>query len=171
VKCRFGEFKLRKECLMRKALFAAVCILIAAVTPGFTQTGGKEAVRDKLVGSWRLLWVEEQLADGTMKRSTDRVGTIVYTRDGHMSVQIMLPEGQDAPGSNPVKYDQAHYEAYYGPYEVDEAAHTVTHHVEGALVRSLIGKNLTRVYRFEGKQLILKSSRPDEHWTIAWERN
>jgi len=38
-------------------------------------------------------------------------------------------------------------------------------------VRSLIGKNLTRVYRFEGKQLILKSSRPDEHWTIAWERN
>ena len=57
------------------------------------------------------------------------------------------------------------------PYEVDEAAHTVTHHVEGALLRSLIGKNLTRVYRFEGRQLILTSSRPDEHWTIAWEHN
>jgi len=159
---------------MRKALFAAVWILIAAVAPGIGQNGGmqsaKESVRDKLVGSWRLLWVEEQLADGTMKRYSDRVGTIVYTGDGHMSVQIMLPEGQD-PGNNPVKYDHAHYEAYYGPYEVDEAAHTVTHHVEGALVRSLIGKNLTRVYRFEGEQLILKSSRQDEHWTIAWEQN
>jgi Lipocalin-like domain len=160
---------------MRKALFAAVWILIAAVTPGIAQSGGrqsaKESVRDKLVGSWRLLWVEEQLADGTMKRYTDRVGTIVYTRDGHMSVQIMLPETQDASGNNPVKYDQGHYEAYYGPYDVDEAAHTVTHHVEGALVRSLIGKNLTRFFRFEGRQLILKSSRPDEHWTIAWEQN
>jgi hypothetical protein len=118
-----------------------------------------------------LAWVEERLADGTIKRYRDRVGTIVYTADGHMSVQIMLPEGQAVPGNNPVKYDQVHYEAYYGPYEVDEAAHTVTHHVEGALVRSLVGKNLTRVYRFEGKQLILTSSRPDEHWTIAWEHN
>jgi hypothetical protein len=155
---------------MKKALFAAVWILVAALTAGVAQSGGKDSTRDKLVGSWRLAWVEEQLADGTMKKYTDRVGTIVYTRDGHMSVQIMLPEGQD-PGANPVKYDQGHYEAYYGPYEIDEAAHTVTHHVEGALVRSLIGKNLTRVYRFEGKQLILTSSRPDEHWTIAWEHN
>jgi hypothetical protein len=156
---------------MKKALFAAVWILIAGLTPALAQSTEKDSVRDKLVGSWRLAWVEEQLADGTMQRYTDRVGTIVYTRDGHMSVQIMLPEGQGVPGNNPVKYDHGNYEAYYGPYEVDEAAHTVTHHVEGALVRSLIGKNLTRVYRFEGKQLILKSSRPDEHWTIAWERN
>jgi hypothetical protein len=132
---------------------------------------GKGNIRDRLVGSWRLLWVEEQQPDGTMKRYSDRRGTIVYTRDGHMSVQIMLPKGEDMPGNNPVKYDQGGYEAYYGPYDVDETAHTVTHHVEGALVRSLIGKNLTRVYRFEGTQLILKSSRPDEHWTIAWEHN
>ena len=87
-----------------------------------------------------------------------------------MSVQIMLPGADDARTvTNPVKYDQGGYEAYYGTYEIDEQAHTVTHHVEGALVRALVGKNLTRVYRFEDGQLILKSSRPDEHWTIAWE--
>ena len=89
---------------------------------------------------------------------------------GHMSVQIMLPEHGAGNPSNPVKYEQNGYEAYYGTYEVDERAHTVTHHVEGALVRALVGKNLTRQYRFEGKQLILKSSRADEHWSIAWER-
>jgi len=158
-----------------KALLAAIWTVAMLVMPGFAQSGGKGPARgnvgDKLVGSWRLAWVEEPQADGTMKRNSERRGTIVYTRDGHMSVQIMLPEGENAPGNNPVKYDQGSYEAYYGTYDVDVAAHTVTHHVEGALVRSLIGKNLTRVYRFEGKQLILKSSRPDEHWTIVWEHN
>lgn len=160
---------------MGRVFFAAVWILVAAMAAltATAQSGDKDrsSVRDKLIGSWRLAWVEEQQPDGTMKRYSDRRGTIVYTLDGHMSVQILLPEAQSVPGDNPVKYDQGGYEAYYGPYEVDETAHTVTHHVEGALVRSLIGKNLTRVYRFEGRQLILKSSRPDEHWTIAWEHN
>jgi hypothetical protein len=82
----------------------------------------------------------------------------------------MLPNAESAPEGNPVKYDQGVYEAYFGAYEVNAEAHTVTHHVKGSLVRVLIGKDLTRVYRFSGGQLILKSSRPDEHWTIAWER-
>jgi len=125
--------------------------------------------KDKLVGAWRLVWVDEQQPDGTTKRITDRRGTIVYTRDGHMSVQIMLPNMDKASETNPVQYDQGGYEAYYGTYDVDEQAHAVTHHVEGALVRALVGKNLTRVYRFADRQLILKSSRPDEHWAIAWE--
>jgi hypothetical protein len=160
---------------MRRTLFGAIWILVASVVLSVAQSAGndsaKESVRDKLIGSWRLAWVEEQPADGAMKKHTDRRGTIVYTRDNHMSVQIMRPEGENVPGNNPVKYDQGGYEAYFGTYEVDETAHTVTHHVEGALVRSLIGKDLTRVYRFEGNQLILTSSRPDEHWTIAWEHN
>ena len=98
-------------------------------------------------------------------RSVVEMATIDGARALHM-----LP-GENAPGNNPVKYDQGGYEAYYGAYELNEVAHTVTHHVEGALVRTLVGKDLTRVYRFEGKQLILKSSRPDEHWAIAWEHN
>jgi len=155
---------------MKRALCAAICLLVAFATPGVSQSDVKESAREKLIGSWRLAWNEEQAADGKMFRA-EQAGVIMYTRDGHMAVQIMLPEGKKAPENNPVKYEQGSYEAYYGTYEVDEAAHTVTHHVEGALVRSLIGKNLTRVYRFEGKQLILKSSRADEHWTIAWEHN
>jgi hypothetical protein len=126
-------------------------------------------VKEKLVGAWRLAWVDEPQADGKVTRYTNRRGTIAYTRDGHMSVQIMLPEGEAPSGKNPVKYDQGSYEAYFGTYDVDEQAHTVTHHVEGALVRALVGKNLTRVYHFSDGQLILKSLRPDEHWAIAWE--
>jgi hypothetical protein len=135
-----------------------------------TPTPDMTNIREKLLGSWHLISRDEQDADGKIRTRTDAVGVIMYTSDGHMSVQIMLPEKGEAP-NNPVQYQQAGYEAYQGTYSLDEKAHTVTHHVESALVRSLIGKDLTRVYRFDGKRLILKSSRPDEHWTIIWEHN
>jgi hypothetical protein len=86
-----------------------------------------------------------------------------------MSVQVMYrnPQAETAPG--PVQYAQGGYEASFGTYEIDAAAHTFTYHVEGALVRTLIGKGLPRIYEFSGKQLIVKSPRPNEHWRIAWE--
>ena len=52
---------------------------------------------------------------------------------------------------------------------MDEAAHRFTFHVGGALVRSLIGKDLPRSFEFSGKQLIVKSTRPEEHWKVVWE--
>ena len=61
------------------------------------------------------------------------------------------------------------YEATFGTYEVDENAHTFTFHVEGALVRTLIGKDLPRSFEFSGKQLIVKSAQPEEHWKVTWE--
>lgn len=134
-----------------------------------TKNAVSSSVREQLVGAWRLAWTEEG-TDRKMTRITDREGTIIYTSDGHMSVQIMLPKPDAAPQGNPVKYDQGGYEAYFGTFDVNEQAHTVTHHVQGALVRDLIGKDLTREYRFTGRQLIMRSSRPDEHWSIAWER-
>jgi len=145
------------------------CALMQAQSAA--KSGVPEAgIKEKLIGAWRLAWLEEQGADGKMSRIVDRKGTLLYSRDGHMSVQIMLPTAEDVPKGNPVQYDRGGYEAYYGTYDVNEQTHSVTHHVEGALVRALVGKDLTRVYHFEGGQLVLKSSRADEHWTIAWER-
>ena len=57
----------------------------------------------------------------------------------------------------------------YGTYQLDENARTFTFHVEGALVRTLIGKDLRRAYEFSGNQLIVKSVNPNEHWKVAWE--
>ena len=61
------------------------------------------------------------------------------------------------------------YEASFGTYKIDERAHTFTFHVEGALVRTLISKDLPRLYEFAGNQLIVKSVNPNEHWRVAWE--
>jgi len=155
-----------------KTHFALVFLLVFSLSFSFAQSAGDSnsantSNRDKLIGAWRLLWVEEQGKDGKPIRSEPR-GIIMYARDGHMSAQIEAPK-QDPAMKNPVNYEKGGYEAYFGTFEVDEEAHTVTHHVLGALVPTLIGKDLTRIYRFDGKQLVMKSARADEHWTIAWE--
>ena len=56
-----------------------------------------------------------------------------------------------------------------GELVIDESTYTFTFHVEGALVRTLIGKDLPRAFELSGKQLIVKSTHPEEHWRVAWE--
>jgi hypothetical protein len=128
---------------------------------------GPGSEREKFVGAWRLAWMEEQGADGKVTRITDRKGMLLYTRDGHMSVQLMYPESESALSN---EYVQDGYEASFGSYEVNEELHTVTHHVDGSITRALVGKDLPRVYRFSARHLIIKSARPDEHWSVTWER-
>lgn len=93
----------------------------------------------------------------------------MYTRDGHMSVQVMYRNRQTGGQAGPVQYAQGGYEASFGRYEIDERAHTFTFHVEGAMVRDLIGKDLPRAFELSGNQMIVKSTDPNEHWRVAWE--
>jgi hypothetical protein len=159
---------------MKKLLSLGLMTLFVGVTAisGLTLSGrqdraGEEGIRNRFVGAWRLAWLEEAGADGKVHRA-DCTGLLVYTRDGHMSVQVMYRNPQPGTQAGPVQYAQGGYEASFGTYEIDERAHTFTYHVEGALVQTLIGKDLTRVYEFSGKQLIVKSSSPNEHWRVAW---
>lgn len=161
---------------MKRLLSLGVVILfigMTAISLGGQDRRGSESIRDRFVGAWRLAWLEEQGADGKIHRE-DCTGLLVYTRDGHMSVQVMYrkPQSNSHAASNaaPVQYAQGGYEASFGTYEIDEPSRTFTYHVEGALVRTLVGKDLSRVYEFSGKQLIVKSSSPNEHWRVAWDR-
>jgi hypothetical protein len=157
---------------MKKLLLpGAVSLLIgmtAMTLSGSPGRAGNEGIQERFVGAWRLAWLEEEGPDGKVHRA-DCTGLLVYTRDGHMSVQVMYRNPQAGSNAAPVQYAQGGYEASFGTYEIDERAHNFTYHVEGALVRTLIGKNLTRAFEFSGKQLIVKSPSPDEQWRVAWE--
>jgi Lipocalin-like domain len=156
---------------MKKLFLIGVVLLfigITAVTLARSQhREGNAGIRDRFVGAWRLAWLEEQSADGKIHRA-DSTGLLVFTRDGHMSVQVMERDPQAQTPVGPEQYSQGGYEASFGTYEINESAHTFTYHVEGALVRTLIGKDLPRAFELSGKQLIVKSARPDEHWRVAW---
>jgi Lipocalin-like domain len=157
---------------MKKLLSLGVASLFVSVTAmtlsGSQGRGVNESIRDRFVGAWRLAWLEAEGADGKFHRS-DSTGLLVFTRDGHMSVQVMERNPQPQTPAGPEQYSQGGYEASFGTYKVDERTHTFTFHVEGALVRTLIGKDLPRAFEFSAQQLIVKSTRPEEHWRVAWE--
>lgn len=149
---------------------------LTAITLSGEQNRGAREIGNRFIGAWRLAWLEEEGADGKIRRA-DCTGLLVYTGDGHMSVQVMyrnLQGGSQVDTQHPsrvvpVQYAQGGYEASFGAYKIDERAHTFNYHVEGALVRTLIGKDLPRAFEFSGKQLIVKSTHAEEHWRAAWE--
>lgn len=160
---------------MKKPLLLGVASLLIGMTAATLVAQDRDAsegIRDRFVGAWRLAWLEEEGADGKIRRA-DCIGLLVYTRDGHMSVQVMYRNPQAnsraATSAAPVQYAQGGYEASFGTYEIDKSNRTFTFHVEGALVRALVGKDLPRAFEFSGKQLIVKSTHPEEHWRVAWE--
>jgi hypothetical protein len=160
---------------MKRLLALGVVSLLVGMTfigvSAMTLSGGQvgnDGIRDRFVGAWRLASLEQEGADGKIHKS-DSTGLLVFTRDGHMSVQVMERNPQTQTAAGPEQYSQGGYEASFGTYEIDDSAHSFTYHVEAALVRTLIGKDLSRAFEFSGKQLIVKSTRSDEHWRVAWE--
>jgi hypothetical protein len=154
-------------------LFAlgAVLLFVGVATvpmPSSENRADVQRAHDRFIGAWRLVWLEEPDAEGNGHRA-DCSGLLVYTRDGHMSVQVMYSNPRTGGQAGPVQYAQGGYEASFGTYQIDENAHTFTFHVQGAMVRSLIGKDLPRAFELSGNQLVVKSTNPNEHWRVAWE--
>jgi len=149
------------------AVTAATLGGLAMAQPAPKPPGDGASAREKFVGAWRMAWMEEPGPDGTIKRVTDRKGTLMYTRDGRTSVQIQFPESQSSVSND---YVLNGYEASFGTYEVNEEAQTITRHVEGSVTRGLVGRSLTRSYRFSDGRLTMRSVRPEERWSVTWER-
>jgi Lipocalin-like domain len=143
-----------------KLLFLSLVLLSAGVT---AQSTPDAANQNRLLGAWRLVSLEDLSADGQV-RKTDCDGMLVFTREGRASVQVMYRNVQTGSA-----YAQGGYEASYGSYRIDDSS-TFTVHVDGALVRTLIGKDLKRRYEISGNRLTVKSTNPNEHWKVVWER-
>jgi Lipocalin-like domain len=159
--------------MKRLLLLAGTLTSCTTVILGFAPAANRNRKEDvrvqgRFVGGWRLASLEEPDAEGAVHRA-DCTGLLVFTRDGQMSVQVMYRNPHAGAQSGPVQYAQGGYEASFGTYRINESTHTFTFHVDGAMVRSLIGKDLPRSYELSGKQLIVKSTNPNEHWRVAWE--
>jgi hypothetical protein len=149
--------------VLRSCVVAAVMAATGLAEAQTAMAGDHDRDRERLIGAWHLVRIEAPGVDGSLQ------GMLIYTRDGHMSVQLMYPKSAHALSN---EYVQNGYEASFGSYTVDEATHTVTHHVQGSVTRELlVGKDLPRVYQFTGDgKLIIRSARPEEHWSVIWQR-
>jgi Lipocalin-like domain len=149
-----------------KALFLFSLMLFSAGAAAQSVPGTRDhntEIRDRFLGAWKLVSLEEPSADGQVHRA-DCTGMFVFTRDGKASVQVMYRTAQTGSA-----YAQDGYEASYGSYRVDNSS-IFTFHIEGALVQTLVGKDLKRGYEISDNRLIVKSTDPKEHWKVIWER-
>jgi hypothetical protein len=121
----------------------------------------------KLVGTWKLVAIEERDAKGQLVApldyGPDPMGLIMYDATGHMSVHAMR-RGRPRLPSQDVHLAPAElaktafvgYGAYFGTYTVDERAGVVTHHVEGSLLPNWEGSDQRRRFTLSGDKLTLE---------------
>lgn len=124
-----------------------------------------------LLGAWSLVSAETFRQNGPPTPAFgDRIsGLLIYDRSGEMSLQIAgeRPSVGDvetyeamSPEDRMIFLDS--YYAYFGYFDVDEAAHVVTHRVRGSLRPNELGVNYRRQFGIDGDRLTLASP-PEAH--------
>lgn len=163
-------------------LFAIPAIVWGATSGGNSHTSGSGR---HLVGTWKLVSRVVTSEDGAAVQDPGLgkapSGYLIYDSSGHMAAQLMRldrPMAIDCgtPGPAPSQNSQSvnGFDAYFGTYTIDETKHTVTHHLEGALVAADVGKNLVREFQVSGDKLtiIVRTNSPKEKQirTLTWGR-
>ena len=140
------------------------------------------ALRDELVGTWRLVAARQRLTDGSVRPDPQPgphgVGYLMYDATGHVCVVLANPD-RPAWKSSQAATDaelRAAFDglvAYCGTYETDEARRAVIHHVEADREPRVMGTDRVRLATVTGDRLVL---RPVDvppgiaEWTVEWER-
>ena len=147
-------------------ILGLLMVVSAVPQPNAAQKrGALGSDRERLIGAWHLASIIGP--DGKQVTSGLPAGMLIYTSDGHMSVQLMYPKSEQALSN---EYVLNGYEASFGSFGLNESTHTVTHRVQGSNTGDLlVGKDLPRIYRFgPDGTLIIRSARQDERWSVTW---
>ena len=162
--------RLLRTCVVSVAVTGLLCPCgIAAQQPA------RPSERQTLIGVWELVSLQDHRPNGDVLDWMGKkpAGTLIYSPDGHMSVQIMRDphpvvaasmwssDGRDllpsAPASE-IRDAYGGYYAYFGTWEIDEGARTVTHHIRGSMRAVEVGADYVRPYEFSGEYLLLRST-------------
>jgi hypothetical protein len=155
--------------LPHRACVVVVAIAgLVAVPSVMSQATSHGSDKERLIGAWHLAHIDSPRADNKPSDTPQPTGMLIYTRDGHMSVQLMYSASNSSLSN---EYVRNGYEASFGSYTVDARTHTLTHHVQGSVTGdALVGKDLPRIYTLTGGgRLVIRSANPAEHWSVTWQ--
>ncbi len=129
--------------------------MLAADIPG----GAQGPLRAQLIGTWRLV-SGEQVREGEapiFSMGASPAGMLTYTADGHMQAQLsatIRPKVRTADATVEQQRELMRtYTAYFGTFDVDEQASTVTHHRDGALAPG--ERDFVRTIALSGNRLVV----------------
>ena len=154
---------------------------VLCAAPALSQT--ESEIRDRIVGTWKLVSTEETMKDGTTRPMPSYgphgKGFLMYQRDGFMCADLVNPD-------RPKWVDPVHATpeekvaaadgtfAYCGRYEIDVKQKQIVHLPEVATDPGYVGLRQIRPYIFEGGRLILSDVEKDDptvtRWKIVWEK-
>lgn len=128
------------------------------------------ALRDRLVGTWKLVSYQEIPVDGSEPfepLGREPHGLIMYTPDGYMSAQLAKPDRPHfasgdwfAGTAEEYEAEATSYIAYSGPFHVDETNQTLTHSMFVSLFPDWTGQTQPRVVHLDGDVLHLGTASP-----------
>jgi len=163
-----------------KSLLIAILFASAAVA----QTATPAPTVGQLLGTWKLVSIEETMKDGKVQPATQfgphPHGFIMYQPDGYMCASIV--NGDRPVWKDPAKATDAEkiadydtFIAYCGTFKLDSAASIVTHFPDVAWLPSYVGSTQPRPFRLEGNRLIITTTRglsnPEiQKRVLVWER-
>jgi len=141
-----------------------VVSILALSAALLAQSAAPAPTASQLVGTWKLVSIEDTSQDGTVHPSTQfgphPHGFLMYEADGHMCATIVngdRPAWKDT--HKPTDAEKiAYYDtliAYCGTFRLDSATSTVTHYPEIAWLPSYVGSAQPRPFRLEGDKLII----------------
>ena len=140
-------------------------------------------VRDRLVGTWRLVSTEETLKDGSTRPfpafGPHAKGFLMYQRDGYMCAVLADPDrhkvADPAHATPEEKLAAANATfSYCGRYEIDVKQAQIIHLPEVASDPAYVGSRQVRPCRFESGRLVLSDVEKNDpavaRWKIVWEK-
>jgi hypothetical protein len=159
---------------MRNRLLLLVATLLLS---SMVSAREQATVAQRLVGSWELVSYEIIAEDGARRPGAYDRGQITYDAAGRMSAHLMHSSNKaDATPQTDELRAAAYrrYLGYYGPFVVDTASGTVTHHVEGSSNPSWVGSKQVRYYALTADNAQLTLSLRDGTRTtqsLVWKRS
>jgi hypothetical protein len=168
----------------RRAIISALSL--APFAHAATSTA---AERKKFIGMWKLVSGESRdEVTGEVKYPWGRnpFGRLLYDEAGRVFVQLMNP-GRRAVGgmanrgaaaaiasssADDMREILTGFNAYFGTFDIDEAARTVIHHLQSALIPTWVGSDQRRKYEFSGSgQLIILNTASRAAYRLVWQRD
>ena len=134
---------------------------------------------ERLVGDWRLVSFVDTLENGerTYPYGQNPNGLFLYTRDGHVAIQIVKSpapvfygrRGADQASLKQLRLEAKSYMAYFGTYTFEETRGVVVHHVLAGN-NGYAGRDEKRHFRLEGDRLVIFHEMSTPKGVVKYER-
>jgi Lipocalin-like domain len=158
-------------------------VLAFALYRPFVFGQNESEIRDRIVGTWKLVSTEQTMKDGTTRPSprygAEGKGFLMYQRDGYMCADLVNPHRPKwADPVHPTQEEKLAAAdgtfAYCGRYEIDVKQKQIVHLPEVATDPGYVGSRQIRPYTFENGRLVLSDIERNNpkvaRWKIVWEK-